>query len=359
MQQDRVSIPTFGTLTIKQLPAHYSSEDHTFLPPSKNVLFEPDEMAEDNGLKALLKRLHRLSEDMAQALLSNYVADLRESLLTQGEAELGSIGQFSQDERGRLMFAPCEAGVAAPEFFALDTVEMRKLPAAIKVEPKFIDNMDSEYITIRLSRKGVRRTLRAAAAILVAFILIVPGLHFAKQYDVPTRIEAGFHQLYEHMLEIDLKSSMESLVPARDEGVKSPVIQEVKPMPVKKDKLQAPAADKQTEEPAVAPAAKKAEEPVVAPAAKKAEEPAAAKAMPKSGTWCIVMASSTTESLAGAFIKRLEKMGVHGAMAIPERKGMVRVILPGFSSEDAAILRARELRDLDYDLYDIWTDKIK
>ena len=81
--------------------------------------------------------------------------------------------------------------------------------------------------------------------------------------------------------------------------------------------------------------------------------------MPKSGTWCIVMASSTTESLAGAFIKRLEKMGVHGAMAIPERKGMVRVILPGFSSEDAAILRARELRDLDYDLYDIWTDKIK
>ena len=118
-------------------------------------------------------------------------------------------------------------------------------------------------------------------------------------------------------------------------------------MPVKKDKLQDPAANKLTEEPAVAPAAKKA------------EEPAAAKAMPKSGTWCIVMASSTTESLAGAFIKRLEKMGVHGAMAIPERKGMVRVILPGFSSEDAAILRARELRDLDYDLYDIWTDKIK
>ena len=28
-------------------------------------------------------------------------------------------------------------------------------------------------------------------------------------------------------------------------------------------------------------------------------------------------------------------------------------------AEDAAILRARELRDLDYDLYDIWTDKIK
>ena len=351
MQQDRVSIPTFGTLTIKQLPAHYSSEDHTFLPPSKNVLFEPDEMAEDNGLKALLKRLHRLSEDMAQALLSNYVADLRESLLTQGEAELGSIGQFSQDERGRLMFAPCEAGVAAPEFFALDTVEMRKLPAAIKVEPKFIDNMDSEYITIRLSRKGVRRTLRAAAAILVAFILIVPGLHFAKQYDVPTRIEAGFHQLYEHMLEIDLKSSMEALVPARDEVVKSPVVQEVKPMPVKTEKPQTPAPAKLTEQ--------QAETPVAAPAAKKAEEPTAAKPMPKSGTWCIVMASSTTESLAGAFIKRLEKMGVHGAMAIPERKGMVRVILPGFSSEDAAILRARELRDLDYDLYDIWTDKIK
>jgi hypothetical protein len=189
---------------------------------------------------------------------------------------------------------------------------MRKLPAAIKVEPKFIDNMDSEYITIRLSRKGVRRTLRAAAAILVAFILIVPGLHFAKQYDVPTRIEAGFHQLYEHMLEIDLKSSMESLVPAQDEGVKSPVIQEVKPMPVKTEKPQTPAPAKLTEQ--------QAETPVAAPAAKKAEEPAAAKAMPKSGTWCIVMASSTTESLAGAFIKRLEKMGVHGAMAIPERK---------------------------------------
>lgn len=351
MQQESVSIPTFGTLTVKRLPAHYCSEDHTFLPPSKNVLFEPDEQAEDNGLKALLKRLHRLSEDMAQALLSNYVADLRESLLTQGEAELGSIGQFSQDDKGRLIFAPCEAGVAAPEFFALDVVEMRQLPAAIKVEPKFIDNMDSEYITIRLSRKGVRRTLRAAAAILIAFILIVPGLHFAKQYDVPTRIEAGFHQLYSHMLEIDLKSSMEALVPAQDEVVKSPVIREVKPVPVKTEKPKAAAQDKLTEQQA---------ETAAAPAAKKAEETgAAATAQPKSGTWCIVMASSTTESLADAFIRRLEKMGVHGVIAVPERSGMMRVILPGFATEDEAILRARELRDLDYDLYDIWTDKIK
>lgn len=351
MQQDCVSIPTLGTLTVRQLPAHYSSEDHTFLPPSKNVLFEPDEQAEDNGLKALLRHLHHLSEDMAQALLSNYIADLRESLLTQGEAELGNIGQFSQDEKGRLMFAPCEAGVAAPEFFALDVVEMYKLPAAIKVEPKFIDNMDSEYITIRLSRKGIRRTLRAAAAILVAFILIVPGLHFAKQYDVPTRIEAGFHQLYEHILEIDLKGNMETLAPAQDEVVKSPVIQEVEPVTTKTEKPQASAPAKLTEQKAVAPA--------VAPKAKKAEEPAAATAQPKSGTWCIVMASSTTESLAGAFIKRVEKMGVHGVIAVPERNGMVRVILPGFSTEDDAILRARELRDLDYDFYDIWTDKIK
>jgi cell division septation protein DedD len=340
MQQDSVNIPTFGTLTIKQLPAHYSSEDHTFLPPSKNVLFEPDEQVEDNGLKALLRRLHRLSEDMAQALLSNYIADLRESLLSAGEADLGNIGQFTQDEKGRLMFAPCEAGVAAPEFFALDVVEMRKLPAPIKVEPKFIDNMDSEYITIRLSRKGVRRTLRAAAAILIAFILIVPGLHYAKQYDVPTRIEAGFHQLYQHMLEIDFKSPREAAPPAQDVVVKSPVIQKVKPIPLKKEQPQTPAA---------APAANKAE---AAPAA-------AAKAQPESGSWCIVMASSTTEPLANAFIKRLEKMGVQGVIAVPERSGMMRVILPGFATEDDAILKARQLRDLDYDLYDIWTDKIK
>lgn len=350
MQQDCVSLPTLGRLTVKQLAAHYSSDDHSFLPPSKNVLFEPDEKAEDNGLKALLKRLHHLSEDLAQALLSNYIADLRESLMTQGEAELGNVGQFSQDENGRLTFAPCEAGVAAPDFFALDVVEMRKLPAAIKMEPKFIDNMDSEYITIRLSRKGVRRTLRAAAAILIAFILIVPGLHYAKQYDVPTRIEAGFHQLYQHMLEIDFKSSQEAATPAGDVVVKSPVIREAKPIPVKTEKP-APAKDKVQES--------TAEKPAAASAKTSSEKTNAASAQPKSGTYCIVMASSTTEPLANAFVKRLEKMGVHGVIVVPERSGMVRVILPGFATEDDAILKARQLRDLDYDLYDIWTDKIK
>lgn len=342
MQQDCVSLPTLGRLTVKQLAAHYSNDDHCFLPPSKNVLFEPDEKAEDNGLKALLKNLYHFSDDLAQALLSDYISDLRESLLTQGEAELGNVGQFSQDENGRLTFAPCEAGVAAPEFFALDVVEMRKLPAAIKVEPKFIDNMDSEYITIRLSRKGVRRTLRAAAAILIAFILIVPGLHFAKQYDVPTRIEAGFHQIYQHMLEIDFNSHQEAAATDGDVVVKSPVVREVKPMPVETQKPKAPAQEK-------VPAATSAD--------KTSKE--AASAQLKSGTYCIVMASSTTDQLANAFIKRLEKMGVNGVIAVPEKNGMMRVILPGFATEDDAILRARQLRDLDYDLYDIWTDKIK
>ena len=80
MQQDRVSIPTFGTLTIKQLPAHYSSEDHTFLPPSKNVLFEPDEMAEDNGLKALLKHMIATGLSSPEKQQGIYFADTLEEI---------------------------------------------------------------------------------------------------------------------------------------------------------------------------------------------------------------------------------------------------------------------------------------
>lgn len=343
LQQNVVSIPGLGRLIVKVLPAHYSESDYTFLPPSRNLLFEADAQAEDNGIQALLMRLHHLSGDMARALVTNYVADLRDNLLSMGEAELGSIGQFLQDDSGVITFSPCEAGITSPEFFALDIVEARPLPES-DVKARIIDDMENEYITIRLSRKAVRRTLRVAAALLVAFILIVPGVQLCQQYDVPSRLEAGLHTFYKTML-----------TPRQEAESQAPVIvtetQAAKPH--KRPAAQKPLAEQSL--PKAEQPAPKQSEAVVEPV----KVPEATIETKVEGAYCIVMASSTTEQHAEAYIRTLNKMGVTGAVAVPERNGqMKRVILPGFATEDDAIIKARELRSMSDDFYDIWTTKL-
>lgn len=346
LQQNVVNLPGLGRLIVKVLPAHYSEEDFTFLPPSRNLLFEADTQAEDNGIQALLMRMHHLSADMARALVTNYVADLRDNLLSLGEAELGSIGQFLQEDGGIVTFSPCEAGITSPEFFALDIVEARPLPES-DIKARIIDDMENEYITIRLSRKAVRRTLRVAAALLVAFILIVPGVQLCQQYDVPSRLEAGVSTFYKAML-----------VPRQEAELQEPVAV-AEPAPAAKSHKR-PATQKPLSEQPLPKAERPAQqqpEAIAEPApAKVTAAPVESK---PEGAYCIVMASSTTENHAEAYIKTLNKMGVTGAVAISERNGqMKRVILPGFATEEDAIIKARELRDKYEDFYDIWTSKL-
>jgi len=344
LQQNVVNLPGLGRLIVKVLPAHYSESDSTFLPPSRNLLFEADEQVEDNGIQTLLMRLHHLSSDMARAIVTNYIADLRDNLLSLGESELGSIGQFLQNDNGVVTFSPCEAGITSPEFFALDIVEARPLPES-DIKARIIDDMENEYITIRLSRKAVRRTLRVAAALLVAFILIVPGVQLCQQYDVPSRLEAGFHTFYKTML-----------MPRQNVEPQTPVaIAETSAAkPHKRPATQKPLSEQSLPK-AEQPATQQPE--VVAEPVQKAPETNNETKI--EGTYCIVMASSTTDTHAEAYIKTLNKMGVSGAVAIPERNGqMKRVILPGFATEDDAIIKARELRSMSDEFYDIWTTKL-
>lgn len=325
MQQDAVSLPTIGTLTIKTLSAHYNESDHTFLPPTKNVLFEANEKTEDDTLERLLMRLHRLSHDMARALVNDYVADLRESLISQGEAECGNIGQFTQDEAGVVRLSPCEAGLAVPDLFALDAVHIRHQKKEKSVV-RYIDNTDKEYITIRLSRKVVRRTVRVAASLLVALLIMVPGVRVFGRYDVPAQIEAGISNIYVNIA--DRLYNGDNISDCNDTSV---------------DKVSTTCEAEDTEAENTANTHQENTDNVE-----------------KEGAYCIVLASSTTEQNAKNFIASLQTKGITGATIMAERRNnLKRVVIDGFVTEEEAIAKARELRNMDDDLFDIWTAPVK
>ena len=355
LRQPEVCLPGLGRLKVKVLPAKYSEEEHAFFPPSRNVLFEADNSVADTSLQMFMAQRYHLSQDMARALVTNYVADLRESLITQGEADMGSIGQFLQDEDGQITFSPCEAGIAAPDFFALDVVEAHFLSQS-DVENRNCSDMDKDYITIRISRKAVRRTLRIAATILVAFILVVPGIHVFEQYNIPNRLEAGFDTLYKVMLtprststvtvqEADAKQTVNTGKQQNKQTQEQTIQLESQPEAVLSE-------DKQT--------GKQTDNQQQTYIQTYTEDTKQSEAEIKTqGVYCIVLASSTTEQHAESFIEKLHKMGITDAIIVAERNGrMCRVILPGFATEEQAIIKARELRDQSDDLYDIWTTKL-
>lgn len=185
LHHDEVSVPQLGTFTSKEMSSRRIDEEGIFLPPYRTVSFKWNEQEEGEDFVGSFSKLHNLSRQDARMMCVQYVDELIQMLDEEGTLSFGSMGYLLRDpENGEISFMPQQSGIASPAYYGLDAVPFAKLShevrqqrakrqAAKKVKLTSIQ-ADHDTITIRINRKAFNYASAIAASIVLFFAFASP-----------------------------------------------------------------------------------------------------------------------------------------------------------------------------------------
>ncbi len=126
-EHDCVIIPEFGGLLTHHVGAHYDATNCVFLPARKRLAFN-EVLKIDDGLLAYYVAAHeKLSREEAIIVVRRYVDSLRQDLLAGGTLEMDSIGEFSLNAEGKLVFEPDYSQNYNNEWFGMQSLAVREV----------------------------------------------------------------------------------------------------------------------------------------------------------------------------------------------------------------------------------------
>lgn len=176
-----VIVPSFGGFVAQYIPARYVAEDQLFLPPYRDVCFNPLLTINDGLL--VQSYMAATGETYAQCLsaIDAAVADIRARLQADGNVEFAGIGTLESDGQSAYDFHPLESGIASPTLYALDSVaaspraEAAQAPQAVlpttptttPSEPSH--KADDNVYIIRINKTLAHSVAAAIIALLVCF----------------------------------------------------------------------------------------------------------------------------------------------------------------------------------------------
>lgn len=317
-----VIVPQFGAFVAHVNNAHRIESEEFFFPPHRVVRFNPD-LTEDDGLLVdVVRAVHRCPTPEAKRKIQGMILQLRQQLLAEGQADFGRIGNFTQDEDGRLSFSACQAGVATPSFYGLDTFPMSKLTSlqrrgkAAESRKLPTDNAtnNDKHIVIRISRRTLRYATAAAAVILIC-VLFTPPLQVQRE-----RL-AQQASILSTSREVNEEKSLLTMTPQA--------------APIAPTSVQTKTVAEATDKTAVI-------------------EEAATKAK---GAYAIVVASNVSQKNAERYVADLQQRGYENA-TIHDNGKMLRVVLSGYADETEAYNRNAALHREGREFASSWVMKL-
>ena len=333
LSHDEVSVPMLGTFIVRDMSSKRIDEEGIFLPPYRTVSFRWDEQEAGEAFVASLSKLHNLSRHEARIMCVEYVDELMQTLADEGSASVGSMGSLlNDDESGEICFLPMQSGIASPAYYGLDAIPFAKLSHDVRQHRDKVQKgrktkvtsvvTDRDTITIRINRRFFNYVSAVAASIILFFT-------FTSPYGNP--VVSGSSQ----------KADTEMLLAPK-------LVPAAKPQPKKAEKPVA-ATPVPVEE---APVKLAEAQPV-----QSEEEPMVNGQSSMVNDYVIVLASAISKKNALNFAEKLQKQG-YKAQAC-EFGGMVRVIIPGFESQDDAYAEIRRMKSENKELSSAWPCKVK
>ena len=333
LSHDEVSVPMLGTFIVRDMSSKRIDEEGIFLPPYRTVSFRWDEQEAGEAFVASLSKLHNLSRHEARIMCVEYVDELMQTLADEGSASVGSMGSLlNDDESGEICFLPMQSGIASPAYYGLDAIPFAKLSHDVRQHRDKVQKgrktkvtsvvTDRDTITIRINRRFFNYVSAVAASIILFFT-------FTSPYGNP--VVNGSSQ----------KADTEMLLAPK-------LVPAAKPQP------------KKAEKPVAATPAPVEETPVKlaeAQPVQSEEEPMVNGQSSTVNDFVIVLASAISKKNALNFAEKLQKQG-YKAQAC-EFGGMVRVIIPGFESQDDAYAEIRRMKSENKELSSAWPCKVK
>ena len=307
LHADQVSVPQLGTFTVREMSSRRVDEEGIFLPPYRTATFSWNRNEAGDDFIRSFAKMHALSHQDARMVCAEYADELRQTLEEEGTISFGSMGYLSLDaESGEISFLPQQSGIASPAYYGLDAIPFAKLSrevlqqrarrlAAKKVRLTSIQT-DTDTITIRINRRAFNYASAVAASVVLFFALTSP-----------------------------LANSIKEMGKQKAELFLTPKAAAVQEAPVTETK------------------------PVAAP------QPAAQAAAPKD--FAIVMASAISEKRALSYAAQLQEKGFDAQACMVGT--MVRVIIPGFATEDEAYAKIRQCKASCSDFAQAWPIHLK
>ncbi len=319
LDHECVIYPELGAFITSYISSKWSKEENLFLPPYRSVWFNPQLKEDDNLFISSLAQRYNISRDDAILLCTEYLEEIYQELEENGTVDIGSIGTFIREsEDSPMIFAPTLSGIATPDIYGLDSVQLPLLDvqetdigATVFKQADHAIHSDEKHITIRIRRSIVNYITAAAASVILFLSFSTPALN------------TGMTEEQRAQTEFFMPSNLipHTIVTVKEEHPKETINEDTEVQGVNETESQI---------------------------------------VPKTSThspYAMVLASSISMKNAQNYVANLQNRG-HKAEVLVRGK-MVRVIIPGFQSAEEVHQAIKELQKQSNEFSKAWTLKLE
>ena len=158
-QHNCVIMPGIGAFLAHRVPAYYSAKEKIFMPPHRELGFNPQVTVDDALLLSEYMGEGLLSYEDANKSLSNDIDSLRSRLSDKGTVCFGDLGTFTMDIEGKISFTPNANSIDDPHNYGFEPLAIAPLKELNKKDIVIKRNSISKYVSA------------VAAAIIIIFVL--------------------------------------------------------------------------------------------------------------------------------------------------------------------------------------------
>ncbi len=156
-----VILPGIGAFLAHKVPASYNAKEQIFMPPHRELGFNPNITVDDALLLSEYVSAENISYDNAEKALKRDITSLRRVLSSKGVCCFGELGTFHMNINGKISFVPNDNAIDDPENYGLEPLSVSLLSQC-------------KEKTIVIKRSDFSRYVAVAAAIILAFFFVTP-----------------------------------------------------------------------------------------------------------------------------------------------------------------------------------------
>ncbi len=124
LDSEEVTLPGLGTFVTEMVPASFADKGYTINPPYRRLSFRQKETT-DNSLVRLYASSNKLDLQTASSILSKYIKELREQLVTKKTIVFPGLGRLRATKENTFFFIADESLNIYPEGFGLEPVSLK------------------------------------------------------------------------------------------------------------------------------------------------------------------------------------------------------------------------------------------
>lgn len=184
LDYDCVIIPGFGGFVCNERPAWYDDEKEEMVPPSRDVLFNPNLTHNDGLLAQEIIRSTGLTYTEAMSLAETEAEFIASELKAGNTVEIAGVGRLYSSEDGINRFAPAAELVRTLSSFGHSRIPLAKLkPAQQPIQQTQQQRLQQKEETLVIPMVPLRKKVARVAAILaipLAAGTIIGGAYIAQ-----------------------------------------------------------------------------------------------------------------------------------------------------------------------------------